>query len=433
MSTIHSTPQEDTPLFSPTSAEVKVKSVQDLSAKMNTTNNKNKKRYGTLAVVLSGLALTAISGYQYSSSTNGGGGVIRPSTSLVSMETKMELALDLADTTPCEVKCAKHSIHVGGYQCSDTDNKPTRTTYVCYPTSGTVTTNFPVVLFQRGSSGWFNKHSSHYESWMKKIAEQCLVVIAPMTSGQYSYNLTTPEAFSPRAKACATDVDLITAYSDAQDNWKNWTKADHKDTKPNWNRTGAGAHSAGAHHLPTFQMLFYQKYNRTIQAVVYSHGGSPDFDPDDAISKHYKPDLDNCLTWKNAKDSEGQSVCAGIPAFFLTASKDKTVDPRYPYNWFMKLTNEMVKRPNEVDQAVFVAVKDGTHMEPVKKGVLNVYTARFFACHLYDQGTPRSKKACSYINNDPSKGLCNKKPTSQVCGVINFPLKKYHFCDNIYI
>ena len=60
MSTIHSTPQEGTPLFSPTSAVVKVKSVQDLPAEMNKTNNKNKKRYGTLAVVLSGLALTAI-------------------------------------------------------------------------------------------------------------------------------------------------------------------------------------------------------------------------------------------------------------------------------------------------------------------------------------------------------------------------------------
>ena len=164
---------------------------------------------------------------------------------------------------------------------------------------------------------------------------------------------------------------------------------------------------------------------------MYSHGGSPD----DAISKHYKPDLDHCLTSENAKDSEGRSVCAGVPAFFLTASKDTTVDPRYPYNWFMKLTNEMKKHPNEVDQAVFVAVENGTHMEPVKKGegVLNVYTARFLACHLYDQGTPRSKKACSYINNDPSKGLCNKKNTSQPCEVINFPLKKYHFCDNIYI
>jgi len=410
MSTIHSTPQEDTPLFSPTSAVVK----------MNKTNNKNKKRYGTLAVVLSGLALTAISGYQYSSSTNGGGGVIRASTSLVSMETKMELALDLANTTPCEVKCAEHSIHVGGYECSDTDNKPTRTTYVCYPTSGIVT-DVPVVLFQRGSSG-FDAHPLHYKSWMERIAKQCLVVIAPMTSGQYSYRQDKP--LSPRAKACATDVDLITAYEDAHDNWKIWMGVDDEDTKPNWNRVGAGAHSAGAHHLPTFQMLFYQKYKRRTQAVVYSHGGSPDFgNPDNAISKHYKPDLDRCLNWENATDSEG-SVCAGIPAFFLTASGDKTVNPSYSYNWFMKLSNKMVERPDEVDQAVFVAVKKGTHMEPVETGVLNVYTARFLACHLYDHGTTRSKKACSYINNDPSKGLCDPTTTSQPCEVTSFPLKK---------
>ena len=110
---------------------------------------------------------------------------------------------------------------------------------------------------------------------MKKIAEQCLVVIAPMTSGQYSYNLTAPEALSPRAKACATDVDLITAYHDAQENWEKWMGADNKTTIPNWKRVGAGAHSAGAHHLPTFQRLFYKKiYKKNPSRGVFTWGKS---------------------------------------------------------------------------------------------------------------------------------------------------------------
>lgn len=360
-------------------------------------------------------------------------GGIRASTSLVSMETKIGLDVPFVPTEytavesddndikdPCEVTCGVRSV-VQKYQCSDTTD-----TYVCYPTSGMVTDKVPVVLFQRGSSGFYGPdptkypdkaadHSLGYKSWMETIAKQCLVVIAPMTSGEYSYHVPP----SARAKSCATDVDLITAYDDAQDNWWMWMGVDQQDTQPDWNQVGAGAHSAGAHHLPTFQMLFYQKYGKRINAVVFSHGGSLD----DKTSSHYKPDMDNCLTnWKNATDSHG-SVCAGIPAFFLTASGDtNTVPPERTRNWFMKLANHRFQRSDQ--QVVFAEVNStntGTdHMEPVTTGILNTYTARFLACHLYDQDTPRSKEACSSINDDPSSkgGLCSSSTTTD-CVVVD--------------
>ena len=62
MSTIISTTHERTPVFS-----VAAKSIQDpvKPDEAMTKKKKKKTRYGTLTAVLSGLAFTAISGYQY--------------------------------------------------------------------------------------------------------------------------------------------------------------------------------------------------------------------------------------------------------------------------------------------------------------------------------------------------------------------------------
>lgn len=140
MSTIITAPHERTPMFS-----TAAKSIQDPAKSDEAMMMKKKTRYGTLAAVLSGLVFTAISGYEYSTVYGGGGGYsggIRATTSLVSMENKMGSALDLANTSPCEVTCKEHNVHQD-YKCSDT-----RSTMVCYPSSPG---DYPIVLYQRGA------------------------------------------------------------------------------------------------------------------------------------------------------------------------------------------------------------------------------------------------------------------------------------------
>jgi len=238
------------------------------------------------------------------------------------------------------------------------------------------------------------------------MAEQCLIVIAPMTRGDNS-----------RKASCQTNEDLITAYHDAQDNWK--AAWNIQAVTPNWDRIGAAGHSAGAHHLPTFQMLFYKKYTKRINAVMFSHGGSHD---DKTDKKHYKPDLNNCLTWNNATAGDGKSICAGVPAFFLTAPKDNKVYPEWTKNWYTKLT-KVVKHVVYVEaNSAYYGHDEPTHLRKSGGyGILNAYTGRFLACHLYESGTTKSE-ACDYIyGNSSSKAICSYKSTVKGTCMVSQP------------
>ncbi|KAL7549702.1 hypothetical protein ACHAWF_012960 [Thalassiosira exigua] len=218
--------------------------------------------------------------------------------------------------------------------------------------------DFPVVLFHRGSSGW-QASPDGYDKWLKSMAQQCLIVIAPMTGPETS-------------DLCKRDRDLATAYTFAKLNWSRWKI----DATPNINVVGAGGHSAGAHHLPRFQMDFGFK----LSAAMYSHGGG-------------RRDLGECLAKPNSK-------CEGVPAFFLTTLLDgidelNPVSPEGTLDWYEKLAPT-------TDHAIFAKLGDGKHMEPLETGRLNDYTARFFACHLYKDGhsgehSDRKREACSWL------------------------------------
>jgi len=131
-----------------------------------------------------------------------------------------------------------------GYTCGDGSTK----TKIFYPKpiGPPPTAGFPVVMFHRGSSGYYSEHDVSglgYDAWLESVAKQCLIVIAPQTDG-------VPWIPSEETSdACKTDKDLLIAMK--------WAKANltklplpYPSFKADWGSVGAMGHSAGAHHLP---------------------------------------------------------------------------------------------------------------------------------------------------------------------------------------
>ncbi|OEU07988.1 hypothetical protein FRACYDRAFT_250208 [Fragilariopsis cylindrus CCMP1102] len=124
------------------------------------------------------------------------------------------------------------------YSCGSTWHKKTA---IDYPNnSDNNGKSYPVVLFARGSGGW----SDDYKPWLRSIAEQDLIVIAPEAS------ISTPahEAIyaSVNITRCKEDGDLEYALEWALKN------PDRLGATPDWSRIGVVGHSQGAKHIPTF-------------------------------------------------------------------------------------------------------------------------------------------------------------------------------------
>merc|ERR1711935_112644 len=84
---------------------------------------------------------------------------------------------------------------MGKYACGPPTYTDERNTLVCHPTTNPFKKVTPVVLFNRDSNGWLSKDVVYgswrdkvdpgNRNWLKTMAEQCLIVIAPMTLQGY--------------------------------------------------------------------------------------------------------------------------------------------------------------------------------------------------------------------------------------------------------
>ena len=302
------------------------------------------------------------------------------------------------------------------YACGKATYEHERNTLVCYPRTGKYTpkTHLPVVFYNRDSNGWLdpnktypneswkNKIDPGNRKWLKTMAEQCLITIAPMTQEKGNKKGTIDHDL------CNQNHDSLLAYeflkNKTDPGWEKWGIT--SDVKPDWNRIAAAGLSAGGHHTPSLQMLFGQEHDIKMKAVLIGHGGSKD--KKEALPGKYKSDLVRCLKKGNGK------WCDDVPALFLTATDDTTVNYTHTENWYKILTGQ--KTPNSrahVQNAVYAQVKTGNHLEPTDpaRGIFNDYSARFLACHLYkdEKKIPEvSKEACAWIYGGlGKKNICN--------------------------
>ena len=321
---------------------------------------------------------------------------------------------------PCQATCVAKKVDEK-YACGDPTYDQTQNTWVCYPTG--VTGQVPVVFYNRDSNGWVKGElDAGNKKWLKKMAEQCLITIAPMTL-QKHYNR---EKMSKQDKLqdtlCKQDHDSFLAFDFLHNN-QNWSKKwGITDVTPDWTRIAAAGQSSGAHHIPRFQMLM-GGVGIKMKAVLYGHGGSPDKDqtypphtPNKKLEVH-RTDLDKCF---KDLDPEGKSWCDNVPAMFLTASNDGEVNHASTYNWYLILTGQKLNvdgsKKVHVQNAVYAQVPGkpkphNNHMEPIEQdgGAFNDYAARFLACHLYDAHSTRSLEACAWIYKTKNKTMCNSK------------------------
>ena len=77
-----------------------------------------------------------------------------------------------------ECQVTSKTVHVAEpYTCGH-DSHNTET-IIFHPTD--TSKQYPVVYFQRGSSG-YHEHEAGYKEWLSRVAGQCLIVIAPKTA-----------------------------------------------------------------------------------------------------------------------------------------------------------------------------------------------------------------------------------------------------------
>jgi len=321
---------------------------------------------------------------------------------------------------------------------------PTTDTKVCYPkTTPSGLTKLPVVFYNRDSWGWGGgpDYRAGTISWLTEMAEQCLIVIAPMTPQKD----TTPT----NDDKCKRDHDLLLAYNYIKipENWsgKGSNRWNILRVTPDWESVGAAGQSSGAHHLPWFQREFGEervnesdKKTKKLKAVLYGHGGGTQKEG------KMRTDLPKCLA--------DTKWCDGVPAFFLTSTDDTQVHPSGTYGWYQKLTGQDTAggKPH-VQHVVYAQVKQLTndppqwgHMEPVTPhsyhggeygggyGVLNTYTAKFMACHLYSDTNQANihEEACAWIygSSDGSRGNICETASSLVDPVGPYKNKKIKGC-----
>jgi len=265
---------------------------------------------------------------------------------------------------PCTV--ASTEVYVDQFYTCGSNFTNTRTK-IYYPTGQSGNDKkkrFPVVFFARGSGGYVSgsKYENGYNDWLENIAEQCLIVIAPMTGRAKS---NEPESF--QNYKCFEDYDLMIAYE--------WTKHNRAFLESNIfdgtkhavdiERVGIIGHSGGGHHIPSLQANYHIP---NVQGVVFSHGGS---------------DLPLNYWWPADHN---------VASMFLTASQDTNVVLNADvWKWYQ--ANK--ERGNSHYHTVFASTSGG-HMEPVAKygKVFDAWTGRFLACHLYTFGT-RKEETCS--------------------------------------
>ena len=240
------------------------------------------------------------------------------------------------------------------YSCGSTWHKKTA---IYYPNnSDNNGKSYPVVLFARGSGGW----KDDYEPWLKSIAEQDIIVIAPEAS------ISTPahEAIhaSVNITLCKEDADLEYALEWALKN------PDKLGATPDWSRIGVVGHSQGAKHIPTFIDTYT---DHKISAAVLSHDGG-----DNLKMEH--------------------AHLHGVPSFFITSKNDKIQK---------KATTKVKDFYNKAPQPkLYAELLHGGHGEPHGENCknsycyqLSKYTGHFLACYL-----SHTESSCEKI-----KGICD--------------------------
>jgi len=252
-----------------------------------------------------------------------------------------------------------------GYTCGKDEATNTRV----YSTAACESKACPLVLFERGSAGWYD----NYDPWLKAIAATDLVVIAPTTK---TLDLT-----------CKHDLDLRKAYDwavEIQDTLK---------AKIDFRHIGVAGHSAGGKHIPTF--IAENKDSMKIEAALLSHGGEDVTDPAKA---------DSMKT---------------IPSMFTTSVGDTNSKrtPAVVKQWFDDVTTDPTNGPN-----VYVNLASGCHGEPHGDNImskpacpdknsktyqLSHHTGYFLACHLngkycdkaYNDQLCKDAAGCIYTQN----------------------------------
>ena len=101
-----------------------------------------------------------------------------------------------------ECQVTSKTVHVAEpYTCGH-DSHNTET-IIFHPTD--TSKQYPVVYFQRGSSG-YHEHEAGYKEWLSRVAGQCLIVIAPKTAR------AKQDDKSSYRPGCFQDKDLKLAY-----------------------------------------------------------------------------------------------------------------------------------------------------------------------------------------------------------------------------
>ena len=265
---------------------------------------------------------------------------------------------------------------IDGYTCGS--NQGATNTNVYYPNI-CLSKACPLVLFERGSGGW--NINDNYDPWLKAIAEQELIVIAPTTSAN---NATTdPTAVT----LCKHDKDLRIAYD-----WATLNPL-HLKAKVDFDHIGVAGHSAGGKHIPTF-IYDNKDISGNIKVALLSHGAK---------------DITNTTKKDSMKD---------IPSMFTTSAGDTRVLPNDVKSWFDTLPYDKYG-PN-----IFVNLASGCHGEPhgdnsfdrdpdycvdksSKTYQLSHHTGYFLACHLngkycdkaYNEKLCEGSAECIYTQN----------------------------------
>jgi len=264
-----------------------------------------------------------------------------------------------------------------GYTCGDGSTK----TKIFYPKpiGPPPTAGFPVVMFHRGSSGYYSEHDVSglgYDAWLESVAKQCLIVIAPQTDG-------VPWIPSEETSdACKTDKDLLIAMK--------WAKANltklplpYPSFKADWGSVGAMGHSAGAHHLPRSlktlrtRTVSTSRLRSSLTAATTCTSTYP------------------TTPWAYTTIHGHVNRPSSLPRMAIhnrsqTTKSPHCTTPECSYTLYkgMHATNK-----------VFANMEKGNHHEPhdPKLHKFAAWTGKFLACHLYPSRSRQAAATCPSI------------------------------------